>query len=336
MPSNPFPSLELFEDHIVLLDQRLLPFQEKYLQIRQVSDLILAIQNLSVRGAPLLGFAGLCGLYLASLQCDTEEDLEKMVSELSKARPTAIQLSACVQSAYSKYRHLPLEKQSTAYYAEAKTYEKEMSEDSDNIAKHGQSLVPDGCRILTHCNTGSLAMHGWGTALGIILYGSSVLSKNLQVYYTETRPLQQGLRLTSFELHRHHIPSTCIADSSVAYLMKEHKIDVVITGADRIALNGDTANKIGTYMLAVCARFHQIPFYIAAPVSTIDFKARTSEDFVIELRESKEFWQCASENKNPPDYFKALNPAFDISPGELISGFITEKGLIQAPFDLLV
>ena len=336
MISNPFPSLGLFEDHIMLLDQRLLPFHEKYLQICKVNDLILAIQNLSVRGAPLLGFAGLCGLYLASLQCANKEDLETMVSALSIARPTAIQLSACVQSAYTKYRHLPLEKQCTAYFAEAKTYEKQMLEDSENIAKHGQTLVPEGCRILTHCNTGSLAMHGWGTALGIILYGSSILGKDFQVYYTETRPLQQGLRLSSFELHRHHIPSTCIADSSVAYLMKEHKIDVVITGADRIALNGDTANKIGTYMLALCAQFHRIPFYIAAPTSTIDFNISNGNDFVIELRESKEFWQCASEKQNPPDYFKAWNPAFDVSPGDLISGYVTEKGLIQAPFDRLV
>ncbi|HOI24560.1 MAG TPA: S-methyl-5-thioribose-1-phosphate isomerase [Caldisericia bacterium] len=332
MKLDPFPSLQFFSDHILLLDQRLLPFQEKYIHLTQLTELIDAIKNLAIRGAPLLGFAGLCGLYLASLRCKNRADMDSMVLKLSTARPTAIQLSSCVDSSYAKHRHLSLEEQSLVYFTEAKEYELQMFEDSENIAKNGQELVADTCSILTHCNTGSLAMHGWGTALGVILYGSSVLGKDLQVYYTETRPLQQGLRLTSFELHRHHIKATCITDSSAAYLMQERKIDLVITGADRIALNGDTANKIGTYMLALSAYYHQIPFYIAAPTSTIDFSATSGKDFEIELREAYEFFQCASGKQNPPEYFKALNPAFDVCPGDLISAFITEKGLLQAPF----
>jgi methylthioribose-1-phosphate isomerase len=332
MRSKPFQALQLFEDHVLLLDQTLLPHQESYLKITQVKDLVGAIQNLSVRGAPLLGLAGLYGLYLAALSCRSLEELDAMVFELSHARPTAIQLSSCIQSSYHKYRHLPIEKQRVIYFAEARNYEKQISEESENIAKQGQKVLPDGSRILTHCNTGSLAMSGWGTALGIILYGACVLKKHFQVYYTETRPLQQGLRLSSFELDRFGIDATCIADGAAASLMKENKIDLIITGADRISLNGDSANKIGTYMLAICAQFHHIPFYIAAPISTIDFDAQSGQDFVIELREAKEFWQCASEKKNPPGYFKASNPAFDVSPGELISGYITEKGLIQAPF----
>jgi methylthioribose-1-phosphate isomerase len=335
MKLDPFPSLQLYSDHVLLLDQRLLPFQEKYTHLTQLTELIDAIQSLAIRGAPLLGFAGLCGLYLASLQCKNQDEMDAMVSKLSNARPTAIQLSSCVDSSYAKHRHLNLKEQSFAYFSDANEYVKQMSEDSENIAKNGQELVPDASRILTHCNTGSLAMHGWGTALGVILYGSSVLGKNFQVYYTETRPLQQGLRLSSYELHRHHIDATCIADSSAAYLMKEHKIDLVITGADRIALNGDTANKIGTYMLALCAHFHHIPFYIAAPTSTIDFCAKSGKEFLIELREAHEFFNCASGKQNPPEYFKAFNPAFDVCPGDLVSAFITEKGLQQAPFNPL-
>ncbi len=309
---------------VFYLDQKLLPSQECYKETNSVDELIQAIKNLSIRGAPLLGLAGLCGLYLSALNCTDMVKHQKNVTSLKQARPTAIQLSSITEEFFMKHKHLSLKNQAKSYFNEALAYEKKMTDESLSIIAHAYPLTKEFKSILTHCNTGSLAMGGWGTALGIIIHTAKSAKKGFTVYYTETRPLLQGLRLTQYELKKNNIPAFCIIDSAAAFIIQRKLIDAIIVGADRIATNGDTANKIGTYMLALCAKKHQIPFYIAAPTSTIDYDLPEGSNSPIEYRSGDEISTRSD--------FQALNPAFDITPGELITAFITEKGVLYPPF----
>jgi methylthioribose-1-phosphate isomerase len=332
-PNSSYQAISFAYGKARILDQRELPLKEKYLELSHPREVIAAIKSLAIRGAPLLGLAGLTALHLAAVQSNEKNEFHAYVKDIIHARPTAVQLSLIVRAQYDRCCNFSLKEQASLYYEAALDYEKQMLHESEAIAIHGQTLLKQHSKLLTHCNTGPLAMGGWGTALGIIIYGALMLRRNYEVFYTETRPLQQGLRLTSFELHKHQIPATCIVDSAAAYLMSKGMIDAVITGADRIAQNGDTANKIGTYSLALASHAHSIPFYIAAPWSTFDPASISGETFTIEYRDAIEVLRPYSlEQEKARNNSKVLNPAFDITPGKLITAFITERGVDRPPF----
>jgi methylthioribose-1-phosphate isomerase len=309
------------------LDQTLLPDQEKWLFIETLSDMVDAIKNLSIRGAPLLGLAGIYGLYCAAKEALDYQQFLFMAEELRKVRPTAVNLSKMID--IELLNHIDtnhLNRLQDLFLLDAFALEKELDEESLLISQNGQSIIQQNDCILTHCNTGSLATIGLGTALGVIKY-AHLQGKNISVFFTETRPWLQGARLTSFELMKSQIPSTMIIDDSCGFFMQQKKINSVIVGADRIATNGDSANKIGTYTIAVLAKENSIPFYIAAPTSTIDLTINTGNEISIELRDPKELNAFVNESK-----FKVINPAFDVTPHQYIAGFITEKGILKPPF----
>jgi methylthioribose-1-phosphate isomerase len=289
--------------------------------------MVKAIQNLSIRGAPLLGLAGIYGLYCAAKQAMDFNHFLSIAEEIKRARPTAVNLSRMVDQELIKLANTTnLTCLRDLFLQDAILYEKELEEESLMISKYGFSILQLNDCILTHCNTGSLATIGLGTALGVIKY-AYIHSKNVSVFFTETRPLLQGARLTSYELMKAKIPSTMIIDDSIGFFMYQKKINKVIVGADRIAANGDTANKIGTYTIAVMAKENSIPFYIAAPTSTIDQTISIGKEISIEYRETNELNPFVEGNQ-----IKAINPAFDITPQKYITGFITEKGILKPPF----
>jgi methylthioribose-1-phosphate isomerase len=304
-----------------LLDQRLLPAEERWIEVRSRAQAAEAISSMAVRGAPAIGMAAAYGMALAAF---SGEDLGEADAELRGARPTAVNLAA----ALDRLRGLTAPED---ILAEAQTIEADERAMNLAIAEAGASLLPAGAHVLTICNTGAIATAGVGTALGIIRAG---WSKGLirHVWACETRPRLQGARLTAWELMQEEIPFSLIADSAAAFLMAQGRVSVVIAGADRIAANGDSANKIGTYMLAVAAHRHGIPFWIAAPRSTIDPASPTGDGFVIEERAPEEITQfdgCLLAPTGAPAY----NPAFDVTPGSLISAIITESGAHTGPYE---
>lgn len=318
----------MVDNKLVILDQTLLPDQEKWLSIESVDQLIQAIQNLSVRGAPLLGLAGIYGLHYAAKEATDYSHFQKLTHKIKKARPTAVNLAKLIDEKLEKALHInQLSELQNVFLQEALLYEEELSKESQKIAYHGSLLICPKNSVLTHCNTGSLATIGLGTALGIIKY-TFFQGKDINVFFTETRPWMQGARLTSYELNKAKIPSTMIIDSAVGLFMQLKKIDKVIVGADRIALNGDTANKIGTYMIAVLAKENKIPFYIAAPTSTFDAQCKTGEEITIEYRDNQELIKKTKKDTT----IDSINPVFDITPSRYITGFITEKGVLSPPF----
>lgn len=317
----------MIDGKILVLDQTQLPNQEKWLSINTVEEMVEAISNLSIRGAPLLGLAGLYGLYCAAKQAFDFQDFQVLSKKIRNSRPTAVNLSKMVDIELKKQKNITnLDQLKDLFLQHASSYEKELTKESFLISQNGSSLLETRDCILTHCNTGSLATIGLGTALGVIKYGH-MAGKNISVFFTETRPLMQGARLTSYELMKAKIASTMICDDSVGFWMQKKMIDKVIVGADRIALNGDTANKIGTYSIAVQAYENNVPFYIAAPTSTIDSLSRTGDDITIEFRDPKELASFPIDSR-----IKSINPAFDVTPAKYISGFITEKGILNPPF----
>ncbi len=322
--------IDFKDGKLLILDQKELPFNEIYLEITEPYGLIKAIKELSIRGAPLLGLAGIYGLYFASLNCNDFSDLENYSLKIRNARPTAVNLPNTVDNTMNMLKKIKDEKNmreiSEILVKEAGNYKEKLIMESQNISKHGLYLIDENDSILTHCNTGTLAVLGYGTALGIIKYAYKE-KKNIKIYFTETRPLLQGSRLTSFELVKNKIPATLIVDSAVGYLMKEKKINKVIVGADRIAKNGDTANKIGTYQIALLAKAHNIPFYVAAPKDTFDQSISSGANIPIEYRDQKELKEIYGIKLAPAEV-EALNPAFDVTPRELITAFITEEGII--------
>jgi methylthioribose-1-phosphate isomerase len=305
-----------------MLDQRLLPLQETWLELTTWQHVAEAIKDMAVRGAPAIGIAAAYGMALAARSGD---DLNLAKDGLAASRPTAVNLFWALDRIGRLTDPTP-----ETVLAEAKSIELEDLQCNLGIGHNGNQLLSDHPRILTICNTGSIATAGHGTALGIVRT-AHYEGKDVFVYSCETRPRLQGLRLTAWELAKEGIPFQSIADSAAASLMRAGKVDCVIVGADRIAANGDTANKIGTYSLAVLAKHHGIPFYVAAPTSTLDPSIPTGELIPIEERSAEEITHIEGVQIAPDDC-AVYNPAFDVTPGELITAIITDDAVFKPPY----
>jgi methylthioribose-1-phosphate isomerase len=322
-----------------MIDQRKIPSKIEWYICRGYKDAIRAIRQMVIRGAPAIGIAAAMGLSLGanSIRSRTYGQFRKrfkvMAREMAKARPTAVNLRWAVErmlalvdaSADSKVEDIKMMLRHES--------EKMLSEDIETnkkIGKKGQVLVPKRARILTHCNAGALATGGYGTALGVIRAAHEA-GKRIEVLADETRPWLQGLRLTYFELMKERIPVHVIVDNAAGLFMRKKMVDLVITGADRIAANGDVANKIGTYQVAVLAKENRIPFYVAAPISTIDMSIKKGDMIPVEERDSQEIIMVGNRMIGTP-HIKALNPAFDITPARYVTAIITEKGVIRPPY----
>ncbi len=327
---------------VTILDQRVLPERIAYIDCARMEEVREAIVTLAVRGAPLIGVAAAYAMVLAwrevSSQALSPDDLlakyEVQARHLAAARPTAVNLSWAVEKMYRAatktiMREGEANRVEAVLIATAGQIEAEDVTLNDRIGAAGAELFSEKVTILTHCNAGALATAGIGTALGVIrkLHDNGLLR---HVFIDETRPLLQGARLTATELCAEHIPCTLICDNMAATVMESGQIDAVIVGADRICANGDTANKIGTYGLAILAAYHHVPFYIAAPFSTFDFSLAQGKDIVIEERDGDEvrYWQ---EYRTAPTDVNVYNPAFDVTPAALITGIITDRGVLTSP-----
>jgi methylthioribose-1-phosphate isomerase len=330
-----------WEDNFLkLLDQRILPHNEEWLTLQTKEDVYNAIKLMVVRGAPAIGITGAFGVYFSLIEAIKEnntdvllEKLQKDADYLKNARPTAVNLSWAIDRMINKINTLRcLKKIDLLRAAERETLSIWAEDINANImmGSLGLALIPENANILTHCNAGAIATGGYGTALGVIRAAHDA-NKNIHVFSNETRPWLQGARLTAWELNKLNIPVTLIPDSTAGYLMSKHEINLVIVGADRIALNGDVANKIGTYTMAVLAHHHNIPFYVAAPVSTIDILTPSGKEIPVEERDMEEVL-CFLQKRVAPDGVCARNPVFDITPNHLINAIITEKGIIYPPF----
>lgn len=324
---------------LVILDQTLLPTEERYTALESVGDVHRAIRRLEVRGAPAIGVAAAFGLYLA-VRNGSFTDYNSLLRELRQAadylassRPTAVNLAWALERLMAKAERMVGEEPEAVKQALLDEALAVMEEDRAicrALGRRGQTLLDDGSSVLTHCNAGGLATVDYGTALGVV-YAAVEAGKKVRVYADETRPLLQGARLTAWELQKSAVPVTVICDDMAATVMARGLVDCVITGADRIAANGDVANKIGTYGLAVLAREHDIPFYIAAPVSSFDFSLPSGEGIPIEEREPDEVRLFRGVPTTPPGV-AVFNPAFDVTPHRYITALITEKGIIRPPF----
>lgn len=332
-------ALEWMDGTLRFLDQTRLPEEEAYVETRDDRVIAAAIKSLAIRGAPLIGIAAAYGVALAAIQCREESParitayLDKSIHNLLATRPTAVNLAWALQRTQKLIRNLngkPLELIRESLLSEAQSIHREDYEMCERIAEFGVALLPNAAEILTHCNTGSLATGGKGTALGIIATG---WEKKIvrHVYVDETRPLFQGSRLTMWELKKLGIPSILIPDNTAAFLMQMKKINAVVVGADRIAANGDVANKVGTYGLAVLAWHHRIPMIVAAPVSTIDHTISDGKLIPIEQRSSREVTELNGKSVAPPAV-EVYSPAFDVTPHELITAIVTDKGVLNPPY----
>lgn len=309
-----------------MIDQRVLPSQETWLELTTWQEVHDAIRDMAVRGAPAIGVAAAYGIALAALTGkNPQEEVGLAIKGLAQSRPTAVNLFWALDRIARLETH-----DFEAILAEAQNIEQEDLEMNLKIGENGAALVPADAQILTICNTGSLATAGHGTALGIIRT-AHLQGKVKHVWSCETRPRQQGLRLTAWELMQDGIPFHSVADSAAASLMGAGQVDFVVAGADRIAANGDSANKIGTYMLAVLAHYHKIPFVIAAPTSTFDTSLASGSLIPIEERSPEELTEAEGLRIGPPGV-PVFNPGFDVTPGELISSIVAETGVFQPPY----
>ena len=330
-----FFSLKFENDNLIFIDQTKLPLVEKYISTDNYERIAVAIEQLEIRGAPAIGIAAAYAVTLAMKQCSTyvTTQFNSAFERLARTRPTAVNLFWALDEMKKVFLS---NNNQTELYDELKTRAIEIhNEDKDSceaIASNGIDLFSKNSVILTHCNTGQLATGGAGTAFNVIqrAFEKGKVSK---VYADETRPLLQGSRLTAFELSKAKIPFEIVPDSAAAFLMKQRKIDAVIVGADRIAKNGDTANKIGTYNLAILCEYYNIPFYIAAPVSTVDYSIPNGYNIEVEIRGTEEVCNIRGVQITKPEY-PAYTPAFDVTPNELITAIITDKKLYKPPFDL--
>jgi methylthioribose-1-phosphate isomerase len=313
------------KNEIIILDQTKLPEEEVYLTLKTVEDVFQAIRNMNLRGAPLIGVAAAYGVLLAELENDRDKII-KAAEYIKSSRPTAVNLSWAIERmkkaiGNSKNLYNDLLK-------EAEDIEKEDKESCQRMGEFGAELINNNANVMVHCNAGALATSGIGTALGI-LYTAKAQKKKFTVYSGETRPLLQGARLTSWELTKNNIETYTICDNMAATYMRD--MDLVLVGADRIARNGDTVNKIGTRGLSIIAQYYKVPFYVAAPISTFDFNIRTGQDIPIEFRSEDEIRKF-NEKCIVAENAKVCNPAFDVTPKELITAIITEKGIIMPPY----
>jgi len=335
-----FKTIEWKDDRVVMIDQRKLPMEEAYVECLTYEDVARAIKEMVIRGAPAIGVAAAMGVALGALKSERKDkgdflrELEEISMVLSKTRPTAVNLFWALRrmkDVVDKNYAGDIERIKMSLVEEAKRVYEEDVETCKKIGSVGGQLIEDGSVVLTHCNAGSLATADYGTALGVVR-NAIERGKRIKVIVTETRPFLQGARLTAWELYKDGVPVSLITDGMAGYVMSKGMIDAVIVGADRIASNGDVANKIGTYSLSVLAKVHGIPFYVAAPMSTIDFDCPSGELIPIEERDTKEITHIMG-NRIAPEV-NVLNPAFDITPNENISSIITEKGIARAPYTI--
>ena len=322
-------------DHLRLLDQRDLPLTEHYIDCHDAVETAQAIRNMVVRGAPAIGITAAYGIVLAAAQryasagTRWKQEIEQDLQTLSESRPTAVNLFWAIREMRTAIEEAPDENPVTGLLALARRIHEQDIEANHRMGDYGAELIPENTSVLTHCNTGSLATGGYGTALGVIR-SAYAQGKIRTVYADETRPWWQGSRLTAWELVHDGIPVSLIVDSAAAYLMKQGKISWVIVGADRITANGDVANKIGTYSTAVLARHHGVKFMVAAPCSTIDLALDSGDQIPIETRGAEEIMQCAS-TRIAAQGANAWNPVFDVTPAELIDAIVTERGVVLQP-----
>jgi methylthioribose-1-phosphate isomerase len=331
------PTVEWKDGAVRLLDQSRLPGTIEFLDCRDYQTVAEAIRTLKVRGAPAIGVTAAMGVALGAQAIDAADHASlaaavyKICDELAATRPTAVNLFWAIERMRRKLESLQAQPVSAIKQALVKESQAILEEDIDlckTMGSHGAKLISDGETILTHCNAGSLATAGYGTALGVIRSAWDQ-GKRINVIADETRPVLQGSRLTAWELMQDHIPVTLITDNMAGSLMRQGKIHLCIVGADRIAANGDVANKIGTYSVAVLAKAHNIPFYVAAPYSTIDLKTKSGADIPIEQRNPSEVTTIHGSHPVAPKDVAVYNPAFDVTPAELITGIITERGVFK-------
>jgi len=330
------------DEGVAMLDQRLLPTEEKWLMLRTCNDVAAGIKDMVVRGAPAIGVSAAYGIALGAQQFvgtnvdDLAEEIEYNGDVLAKTRPTAVNLFWAIDRMKRTFQTAKAEGKSVSEIKQvliddAKAIHDEDIESQRLIAKFGGELIEDNSTVLTHCNAGALATGGvWGTALGVIR-GAVDQGKHVSVIADETRPYLQGARLTAWELMQDDIPVTLITDNMSGHIMKKGGVHAVVVGSDRIAANGDVANKIGTYMVAVLARRHGIPFYVAAPLSTVDLNCPTGDDIPIEERDIREVTHM-KDIQLAPDDAQVSNYAFDVTPNDLVTAIITEKGVARAPY----
>jgi methylthioribose-1-phosphate isomerase len=331
-------TVEILSDCVRLLDQRRLPLSEEYVDCRTYQEVAEAITTMVVRGAPAIGVAAAAGIALGVQQLQTESEADFVeqfgiiCDTMAWTRPTAVNLFWAIErmrACARQHGEASLVQLQQALMTEAQRVLQEDIQINRQIGHHGLSLVPLHSTVLTHCNAGALATAGYGTALGIIR-AAHFAGRHVQVLADETRPFLQGARLTTWELQRDQIPVTLITDNMAGYFMSQGRVDLVIVGADRIAANGDVANKIGTYGLAILAKEHEVPFYVAAPLSTIDRSIATGAEIPIEQRPSDEVRLVGSQRIVAPDV-EVENPAFDVTPARYIRGIVTEVGLALPP-----
>ena len=335
-----FRTIEWKGDRVRLLDQRRLPREVHYLDCKDASSIARAIRTMAIRGAPAIGVAAAMGIALAAKKIpsrrrgDFHRRIEKACDQMRATRPTAVNLFWAInrmKSILDQVHSYGIEETRARLEEEALRIYEEDVEVNRRIGENGKILIQDGKGVLTHCNAGGLATAGHGTALGVI-QAAWAEGKRFRVFVDETRPLLQGARLTAWELTRGKIPTTVLTDNMAGWLMKKGEINLVLVGADRIARNGDTANKIGTYSLAILSRWHNLPFYVAAPTSTFDHSLTSGRDIPIEERAPIEVTHFGGKRITPKGV-EASNPAFDVTPHSLIHGIITEKGIVRKPFE---
>jgi len=333
----PTKTIEWLGNRVKILDQTKLPWEEVYLELGHYQDIASAIVEMKVRGAPAIGILGAYGVALGALKIEAAsrdeflDELQVVVQTLMATRPTAKNLFRAIDRMQQVAQSgKDVEQIKQALVEEAVKIHAEEAEATRRLSQLGAELIRDGFTILTHCNTGTLATAGYGTALGVIEQAKEQ-DKKIKVLATETRPLLQGARLTAWELKKANIPVTLITDSMAGYFMNRGKVDCVIVGADRIAANGDTANKIGTYSLAVLAKENGIPFYVAAPTTTVDLSLASGDEIPIEQRSPVEVTHIQGVSL-APEGTEVANPAFDVTPHRYITAIITERGIIKEPY----
>ncbi len=330
-------TIEWTDQGVVMIDQRLLPTEEVYNTYKTVEEVAEAIRSMVIRGAPAIGVAAAMGIALGVKNLASEDGLkekfDRICQIIRETRPTARNLFWAIdrmREIFERHREASLQEIQTALEQEAVRIHREDIEINRKIGEHGQQLLAQRVNVLTHCNAGALATAGYGTALGVIR-AAVENGKEIQVFADETRPFLQGSRLTAWEMMKERIPCTLITDNMAGYFMRLGQIETVVVGADRIAANGDVANKIGTYTVAVLAKEHDVPFYVAAPLSTIDLNTPTGDQIPIEQRDIKEVTEMNGRILVPQGVSVA-NPAFDVTPNHLISAIITEQGVAKEPY----
>lgn len=333
-------TIEWKEGKVFLIDQRKLPLKFEVINCSNYQEIAKAIRKMKIRGAPAIGVAAAYGMALAANSSKAKsyekfiKDMEKARDYLACSRPTAVNLFWAmdrIMKLVKTKRDISLLRLKHLVLQEARNIEQEDVEINKTIGRYGSTLIKDGDNILTHCNAGALATADYGTALGIIRTAFAE-GKKIHVYVDETRPVLQGARLTAWELMQERIPFTLITDNMAGFLMLKNKVNLVIVGADRIALNGDVVNKIGTYSLSVLAKENSVPFFVAAPLSTIDTSLESGEEIPIEERDPQEVTKILGKQIAPMGV-KVFNPAFDLTPNRYVEAIITEKGIIKKPFE---